>query len=120
MDDRGAAPVHEGGAAPQTSGKQRGRARLLAGATLLGAVVLSGGAYCKGGGRRASDCQGTREYFEQNVWSAFMSVTCTKCHTPDGTAVADSNAKLVLQTSSYPGFIDANLTTLTTVANIQN
>src|SRR5262245_6580136 len=119
MDDRGAAPVHEGGAAPETSGKRRGRARLLAGAALLGAVVLSGGASCKGESS-ASDCQGTREFFEQNVWSAFMSVTCTKCHTPDGTAVADSNAKLVLQTSSYPGFIDANLATLTTVANIQN
>src|SRR5262249_44635806 len=118
MDHRGAASVHAGGAAPEAPRKQSGRARLFAGAALLGAVVLSGGASCKGSG--GSDCESTREFFEQNVWSAFMSTTCTKCHTPDGTAVADSNAKLVLQTSSYPGFIDANLTTLTMVANIKN
>jgi hypothetical protein len=49
-----------------------------------------------------------------------MSTTCTKCHTPDGPAVVTSNAKFVLQTSSYPGFIDANLANLTMVSAIQN
>jgi hypothetical protein len=83
---------------------------------LLAALALSGGASCKS----SNDCQSTRTFFEQQVWSAFMSTTCTKCHTPDGTAVADSNAKFVLQTSSYPGFIDANLANLTMVAAIQN
>ena len=76
------------------------------------------------GGRLVQEAAATAcrraTYFEQQVWSGFMGSVCTKCHTPDGTAVADSNAKLVLETSQYPGFIDANLATLTTVANIQN
>jgi hypothetical protein len=94
----------------------RPQPRHLAGAALLAAVALSGGASCKGG---SGDCQSTRAFFEQQVWSAFMSTTCGKCHTPDGTAVADSNAKFVIQPSSYPGFIDANLANITMVANIQ-
>jgi len=103
---------HRRGRAPVA----RPQVRHLAGATLLGAVALSGGASCNSG---ASDCQSTREYFEQQVWSAFMSTTCTKCHTPDGTAVAVSNAKFVLQPASYPGFIDTNLANITLVSNIQ-
>jgi hypothetical protein len=91
------------------------RTRSLAAAALVGGVVLSGGASCKS----SNDCQSTRSFFEQNVWSAFMSTTCTKCHTLEGIAVADNNAKFVLQTSSYPGFIDANLANLTMVAGIQ-
>ncbi len=86
----------------------------LALGALVAAVMLWGSVSCK-----SNDCQSTRTYFEQNVWSAFMSTTCTKCHTLDGTAVADSNAKFVLQTSSYPGFIDADLANITLVANIQ-
>lgn len=64
-------------------------------------------------------CVTTRDYFEQNVWSAFMGTKCTKCHTPDGVAVAEKNAKLVLQPTSYPGFVDANLETLREVVKIQ-
>ncbi len=104
---------HRRGRAPVA----RPQARHLAGAALLAAVALSGGASCNGGG--AGDCQSTRAFFEQQVWSAFMSTKCAKCHTPDGTAVADSNAKFILQPSSYPGFIDANLANITLVSNIQ-
>lgn len=103
--------VHRAGSAPASR-----RTRSLVAAALVGAVTLSGGASCKS----SNDCESTRSYFEQQVWSAFMSTTCTKCHTLDGTAVADQNAKFVLQTSSYPGFIDANLANLKMVAAIQN
>jgi hypothetical protein len=47
-----------------------------------------------------------------------MSTTCTKCHLPDGIAPA-AGAKLVLQPSTYPGFIDTNLQTLTNVSQIE-
>src|SRR5689334_18873607 len=83
---------------------------LLAFATALGASACSSG---------EGECVTTRTYFEQEVWSAFMSNTCTKCHTPDGVAVTEHNAKLILEPPSYPGFIDANLKTLKEVSKIQ-
>src|SRR5262245_43302466 len=64
-------------------------------------------------------CVSTRESFEQSVWSTFMGSKCTKCHTPDGVAVTENNAKLVLEPASYPGFIDTNLATLKMISNIQ-
>jgi len=48
-----------------------------------------------------------------------MGSKCTRCHTPDGVAVAEKGAKLVLQPPSYPGFIDANLATLKEVSKIE-
>lgn len=48
-----------------------------------------------------------------------MGTKCTRCHTPDGQAVAEKGAKLVLQPPSYPGFIDANLATLKEVSKIE-
>ena len=71
-----------------------------------------------GGGGGSGACVSTRAFFEENVWSAWMSTTCTKCHLPDGIAPAQG-AKLVLQPSSYPGFIDTNLATLTYVSQIE-
>lgn len=62
-------------------------------------------------------CLSNRAYFESQVWSSFMSTTCTKCHTPDGEAVNEKGAKLVLQTASYPNFLDANMASLRDVAN---
>src|SRR5947209_5254214 len=107
--------IHRRTGAPGSRRNYAGRIRHVAGVAVLGVAALSA-ASCKGGGG-SEECLSTRTYFEQQVWSGFMGSTCTKCHTPDGTAVADSNAKLVLETSQYPGFIDANLSTLTTVAN---
>jgi hypothetical protein len=69
-----------------------------------------------GGG--GAGCVSTRTYFEEQVWSAWMSTTCTKCHLPDGIAPA-AGAKLVLQLPSYPQFIDTNLTELTNVSEIE-
>ncbi len=94
------------------------RARALAAPVMLALVTASvgfSGASCSS----STECQSTRTFFEQEVWSGFMGTVCTKCHTPDGTAVLDSNAKFVLQPSTYPGFIDANLANLTMVSQIQ-
>jgi hypothetical protein len=63
-------------------------------------------------------CVSTRTFFEESVWSPWMSTTCTKCHLPDGIAPA-AGAKLVLQGASYPDFIDTNITQLTNVSEIE-
>jgi hypothetical protein len=99
----------------------RGRSlvsRLSLGLGLLGAGALSFAGGCGGSGGDEA-CVPTRAFFEQKVWSAFMGQKCAKCHTPDGTAVVDSHAKLVLQPASYPGFIDRNLEMLEEINKIQ-
>ncbi len=62
-------------------------------------------------------CQSNRAFFESQVWASFMSTRCAKCHTPDGEAVNEKGAKLVLQTASYPNFLDANLASLQEASN---
>jgi Protein of unknown function (DUF1592) len=62
-------------------------------------------------------CLTARQYYEQEVWGAFMAQDCMKCHTPDGIAVA-KGAKFVLQPPSYPGFLDANLAMLDEISRI--
>ena len=95
-------------------------AALLANVVAFGAVVGLGiGVTSCSGGGGVDQCTSQRTFFEQNVWSAFMSTKCAKCHTPDGVAVSEHNAKFVLQPSSYPGFIDANLANLAMVSKIQ-
>lgn len=103
------------------------RLPLLLPAALLAASLGPLASGCGGGDgeaeeRSASDCLTTKRYFQKEVWSAFMGMTCTKCHTPDGVAVSpeDPNqkpARFVLQPSSYPGFLDANLATLKEIAS---
>lgn len=88
------------------------------GATLLAAGTVLGGAGCTSSAS-SDDCTATRTYFEQEVWSPFMSTACAKCHTPDGPAVVDSNAKFVIQPASYPGFLDTNLAMLKELSKIQ-
>jgi hypothetical protein len=92
--------------------------RSAVGATILAAGAVLGGAGCNSSSS-SGDCTATRTYFEQSVWSPFMSTKCAKCHTPDGPAVVTSHAKFVIQPSSYPGFIDTNLQTLKEVSKIQ-
>lgn len=91
------------------------------GAAFVAAAVTVGGLGASGPACSSSssdECQSNREYFAQQVWSGFMGQKCGKCHTPDGTAVADSNAKFVLQRETYPGFIDANLENIAEIAKI--
>ncbi|APR87244.1 hypothetical protein A7982_12593 [Minicystis rosea] len=90
-----------------------GKAGLAITATVM--ALGSAGASCSS----SEDCLSTRTFFEQQVWSGFMSQKCAKCHTPDGPAVAEKNAKFVLQPSSYPGFIEANLENIKEIAKIE-
>lgn len=61
-------------------------------------------------------CLTTREYFAQEVWAPLMSKTCIACHNPQGAAKA---TKLILQASSWPGYLDANLETVRNVASYE-
>lgn len=63
---------------------------------------------CKGASEEAN-CTTNRDYFEREVWPTFMESECGRCHLPGGMAV-NQGSRFVLQNSSYPGFIDANLT----------
>jgi cytochrome c553 len=87
-----------------------------------GLVMASLFAGCSGDekkeeGGAASACLSDRAFFESKVWASFMSEKCARCHTPDGEAVNEKGAKLVLQTSSYPSFLDANLESLRQASN---
>lgn len=93
--------------------------RASLGAGLIAVSAVLGASACSGSGSGEGGCVSTRTYFEQEVWSSFMASNCTKCHTPDGVAVTEHKAKLVLEPPTYPGFIDANLATLKEVSKIQ-
>lgn len=95
-----------------TSRRLISRAGIGLGLLTLGAVGLPA---CSGD----EACISNRSFFEQKVWSSFMSTKCYKCHSTDGVAVAEQNAKFILQGASYPGFIDANLDNLKMIASIQ-
>src|SRR5689334_22590647 len=82
-------------------------------APLLGAPALAA-VGCEGGD--GGECQTARTYFEQQVWGTVISSKCIKCHTPDGVAVAENGAKFVIQPSSYPGFMDANVKMMEDIA----
>jgi len=71
----------------------------------------------EGGNTAANACLSNRRFFESQVWASFMSQKCARCHTPDGEAVNEKGAKLVLQTASYPNFIDTNLAALQQSSN---
>lgn len=80
-------------------------------AALCATAALAG---CNAG----APCQTNREFFADKVWSQVIAKTCIKCHAPEGVA-ADRNAKLLLLTASYPGFLDTNLAAMTEIAKVQ-
>ncbi len=108
--------THSGG----RTGTRRFVPRATLGAGLLAVATTLGLGACSGtSGSNGDECLSNQAYFEREVWAAFMSSNCTKCHTPDGPAVAESKAKFVLEPSSYPGFMDANYAMLQEIAKIQ-
>lgn len=58
-------------------------------------------------------CVPTKQFFTDEVWNPFMSSTCFACHNAQGIA---SSSDLVLQSANQPGFLDANLATVSNVA----
>ena len=88
--------------------------KVLLAAPLIAAPAISA-VGCEGAG---DDCQSSRTYFEQNVWGPFMGSSCLKCHHPAGVAVVEQKARFVLQPSSFPGFMDANLKMLEEISRV--
>src|SRR2546425_1253796 len=74
-------------------------------------VCLTSFAGCSSGSDTTTACVSDRQFFQREIWGRFMGQTCTRCHTPGGQAV-DANARFVLQPTSYPNFIDANMAML--------
>jgi hypothetical protein len=74
-------------------------------------VAMTSFAGCSSGSGSTDACVSDRQFFQREVWGRFMGQTCTRCHTPGGPAV-DANARFVLQPTSYPNFIDANMAML--------
>ena len=76
----------------------------------------SGGA--EGTTGEPSDCYSTRDFFADKVWAPLMSSNCAMCHEPTGVA-AEKGAKFRLLTAVYPGFIEANLENIKSLAGYE-
>ncbi len=63
-------------------------------------------------------CVSTREFFAQEVWPKVMAKKCITCHAPGGLA-AERYSSLLLFPTSYPGFLDYNLASLTDLAKTE-
>lgn len=64
------------------------------------------------------DCYSTRDFFADKVWAPLMSNNCAMCHEPTGVA-AEKGAKFRLLTAVYPGFIEANLENIKSLAGYE-
>lgn len=64
----------------------------------------------------ADECQTARQQFAEQVWAPLMSTTCIACHNSQGAA---KDTKLILQNTSWPGYLDANFETVKAVAAYQ-
>ena len=65
-----------------------------------------------------TECVSDRDFFEQQVWREVMGNSCIGCHTLAGPA-AELQAKLLLQPTAYPGFLDENFGNAKSVAAIE-
>ena len=66
----------------------------------------------KDGGGGDGECVDDRTYFQEEVWS-FVQNDCVACHTTSGDA---RNTKFILQPTSTPDFLDANMNIMRDVA----
>lgn len=62
------------------------------------------------------ECVDTRNYFEDEVWRPLLQADCFGCHNPEGEA---KDTDLVLQGNDYPGYLEANYTTVQNVARLE-
>lgn len=78
---------------------------------VLCVALAFGAAGCKD-----EPCVTTRDAFAHDVWAGFMATSCLQCHSPDGVAVVQENARFVLQPPAYPDFLTANLNSVREMA----
>ncbi|MBL9106868.1 MAG: DUF1588 domain-containing protein [Myxococcales bacterium] len=65
-----------------------------------------------------ADCYSTRDFFADKVWAPMFSTVCLQCHDPTGVA-AEKGAKFRLLSPVYPGFIEANLENIRSIAGYE-
>ena len=61
------------------------------------------------------DCYSTLQFFADEIWAPSFSKSCIQCHDPTGIA-AEKNAKFLLLPPVYPGFMEANLANIASIA----
>lgn len=61
------------------------------------------------------DCYSTQQFFADEIWAPTFSKSCIQCHDPTGIA-AEKNAKFLLLPPVYPGFMEANLANIASIA----
>jgi hypothetical protein len=61
-------------------------------------------------------CNETTDVFRKEVWAPFMSTQCFGCHNSGGAA---RHTKFVLQAHDVPGYMEANLATVASIARLQ-
>jgi hypothetical protein len=100
-----------------STGKRRSAPTLMA----LGLAGVAAGVLgaCKDGGvdGDGDSCVSTREYFANEVWPKVLGKTCITCHGPAGIA-EEQGAEFRLLPASYPGFLDANLASVSENASV--
>ncbi|MEZ4385241.1 MAG: DUF1588 domain-containing protein [Nannocystaceae bacterium] len=64
------------------------------------------------------DCYSTLQFFADEVWAPSFSKSCIQCHDPTGIA-AEKNAKFLLLPPVYPGFMEANLANIASIAGYE-
>ncbi len=64
----------------------------------------------------AGECVSLEDYFTEEVWTPILSQKCITCHNPQGEA---RHSEFVLQSSDWPGYLEANLATVESLAKLQ-
>ena len=90
----------------------RGRWRILL--APLACALIGSGCLGESSTPEGLDCVDDHEFFQKEVWSAFMGSQCTACHRAGGQA---DGTDLVLQPEEQTGFIDANFQIVREVAS---
>ena len=87
----------------------------LAGAAVM-ACAVTGFSLGVSGCNPAADCVSNEEYFQEQVWTAFMEENCFACHNEQGQA---KHTQFILRGAEWPGYIEQNLAVLENLARIE-
>lgn len=83
-------------------------------ATLLGGVSVTLGACYQSD--LGEQCVSTEDYFKSEVWAPIMSQQCITCHSTTGAA---KDSEFILQSSDWPGYLEANLAVVERMAKLE-
>ena len=89
--------------------------RWLPGLALVGCAAAGLGVSVSGCSAQG-DCVSNEAYFQEQVWTAFMSENCFSCHREGGQA---SHTEFILRGSEWPGYIEQNLAVLEELSRVE-